>query len=110
MSGQRRKLSAVDDPLALGDDRGQRAAPPAPPSAPPPSPAASPRSSARELPALFVRLPHAEFDALARAAFELGVHKRELVAALLWRYVRPTTPDGLAALRRLVDEHRGIGG
>lgn len=105
MSGQRRKLTAVDDPLALGADR---AAVPAP--APTPAPTPTPRASSRELPALFVRLPHAEFDAVARAAFELGVHKRELVAALLWRYVRPSTPDGLVALRRLVDEHRGIGG
>ena len=104
MSGQRRKLTAVDDPLALGTDRA--ASPPA--AAAIPAPARG--SSSRELPALFVRLPQAEFDALARAAFELGVHKRELVAALLWRYVRPTTPDGLGALRRLVEEHRGIGG
>ena len=106
MSGQRRKLTAVDDPLALGTDR----ATPTPAAPAPPAPTPAPRSSARELPALFVRLPQAEFDALARAAFELGIHKRELVAALLWRYVRPTTPDGLATLRRLVDEHRGIGG
>lgn len=106
MSAPRRKLSAVDDPLALGADR---AAPSSPPS-PTPTPAPVVRTASRELPALFVRVPEAEYNAVARAAFELGVHKRELVAALLWRYVRPTTPDGLAALRRLVDEHRGIGG
>jgi hypothetical protein len=88
----RRKLAAVDDPLALGGT--------APPRAP-----RSPRRSSRELPALFVRLPIDQSDALARAAFELRVHKRELVAALVARYVA-TTPEGLEALRELVEDFR----
>ena len=82
----RRKLTAVDDPLAFGGSE----------------PRATRRESSRDLPALFVRLPVAESEALARAAFELKVHKRELVAALIGRYVKPT-PDGLAELRELLD-------
>ncbi|MDQ3741595.1 MAG: hypothetical protein M3389_11710 [Actinomycetota bacterium] len=91
MSGGRR-LSAVDDPLELGGASG-----PTPPA------------SSRQLPALFVRLPVAQSDALARAAFELKVHKRELVAALVGRYVA-STPEGLAALRELVDDFRRLSG
>ena len=101
MSAERRKLTAVDDPLAFGSS--------APPGAPtrtvsaatgPPAAATS-----RNLPALFVRLPVVQSEALARAAFELKVHKRELVAALVSQHVR-TTPDGLAELRELVERHR----
>ena len=88
----RRKLTAVDDPLAFG-------------GAELPTPR---QESSRDLPALFVRLPVPQSEALARAAFELKVHKRELVAALVWRYVR-TTPEGLAQLRELVDERRRLG-
>ena len=97
MTAERRKLTAIDDPLAFGEPAGSAPAP------------ARPASSPRELSALFVRLPVAEFDALARAAFELKVHKRELVAALVARYVE-TSPGGLAALRELVDEHRRVVG
>jgi hypothetical protein len=52
---------------------------------------------------LFVRLPVEQTESLARAAFELRVHRRELVAALVARYVA-ATPEGLAALRPLVDD------
>ena len=90
----RRKLSAVDDPLALGGTT-------APPGR------AAPATPTRELPALFVRLPVEQTEALARAAFELRVHKRELVAALVARYVT-TTPEGLAALRELVGHFRRL--
>jgi hypothetical protein len=90
----RRKLSAVDDPLALS-------------AAPPPPRRVAPTASTRELPALFVRLPIEQTEALARAAFELRVHKRELVAALVSRYVA-TTPEGLAALQELVDDFRRL--
>ena len=93
MSG-RRKLSAVDDPLALG--AATQPAPPVP---------AAPAS--RQLPTLFVRLPVEQTEALARAAFELRVHKRELVAALVARYVA-ATPEGLAALRELVEDFRRL--
>jgi hypothetical protein len=37
------------------------------------------------MPALFVRLPTDQADALSRAAFELRAHKRELVSALVGR-------------------------
>ncbi len=97
MTAERRKLTAVDDPLALDEADEQ------------PPRSASAGGSKRELPALFVRLPAAEFEALARAAFELKVHKRELVTALVSRYVRPT-PDGLAELRELVDAQRRLSG
>ena len=99
MTAERRKLTAVDDPLEFGSpDPPVVAHPSTPPAAP-----------TRDLPALFVRLPVPEFDALARAAFELKVHKRELVAALVSRHVK-TTPDGLAELRELVAEHRRLAG
>ena len=100
MTAERRKLTAVDDPLDFGS-------PDLPAVARPSTPTAG--ASTRDLPALFVRLPVAEFDALARAAFELKVHKRELVAALVSRHVKPT-PDGLAELRELVAEHRRLAG
>ncbi len=90
----RRKLSAVDDPLALSAS-----------AAPPRGVAAA--NPTRELPALFARLPVEQTDALARAAFELRVNKRELVAALVARYVA-TTPEGLAGLRELVDDFRRL--
>jgi len=97
----RRKLLAIDDPLE------SIAIVPAPAStarSAPPRPAAT-----RELSALFVRLPAAETDALARAAFELRAHKRELVAALIARYVDPHSEEGLQALRALLDRHRPAG-
>lgn len=85
----RRKLTAIDDPLAHGDAR-----------------TAVPRTSDNGAQAIFVRVPAALADALARAAFELKLHKREVIAALLARHVDPHTPDGLAAVRRLVEEYR----
>ena len=96
MTAERRKLTAVDNPLPFDA-----------PAEVPPRPARPPNP--RELPALFVRLPVDEFETLARAAFELKVHKRELVAALIGRYVA-TTPEGLAALRELVDDFRRLAG
>jgi hypothetical protein len=96
VTAERRKLTAVDDPLDFGSS-----------DSPAVGPSTAPQT--RELPALFVRLPVPEFDALARAAFELKVHKRELVAALISRHVKPT-PDGLAELRELVEAHRRLAG
>ena len=82
---RRRVLSAVDDPL----DARQPA-----------------RSLVRPVEAdrraLYVRLPVPVFDDLARAAFELGCHKQDLVAALLMRHVDAHTPEGLDALRDLL--------
>jgi len=91
MRGQRRKLIAIDDPLAT----------PAPmqPTTPPPAPS--------ETAALYVRLRLAESEHLARAAFELRVHKRELVGALIARHVDPTDA-GLATLRETIEEFRRL--
>lgn len=101
MSTGRRKLSAVDDPLAFGG------AEPQPSASAPTEAAPAGEPSPRSLPALFVRLPPEQFEALARAAFELKVHKRELVAALVWRHVQPTG-EGLVRLRDLVAEYRQL--
>ena len=88
MTERRRQLLAIDDPLDIDTAR------PVEPQAP--------RAIDRELRALYVRLPTAEFDDLARAAFELGAHKRELVGALVRKYVDPHTPAGLTALQELL--------
>ena len=50
---------------------------------------------------LYVQLPKSEAEKLDRAAFELKAHKRDLVAALVARYVDPTTREGLVRLRDL---------
>ncbi len=86
----RRPLLAIDDPLEVG----QRPAPQ--PNEEQPA-AVSARATERR--ALFVRLSVDEADAVARAAFELGVHKQELIGALVRRYVDARSPEGLAALR-----------
>jgi hypothetical protein len=104
VSTGRRKLSAVDDPLAFGGGESSR---PTAPDPNPPAPATGAEPSPRSLPALFVRLPPEQFDALARAAFELKLHKREVVAALVWRHVQPTG-EGLVRLRELVAEYRQL--
>lgn len=100
----RRPLVTIDDPLDLGERR-----PAAEPvrqrsevsSAEPKSQEARPgtRSERR---ALFVRLSVGEADAVARAAFELGVAKQELIGALVRRYVDARSPEGLAALREML--------
>ena len=104
---QRRKLSAMDDPLASG---------PSSPPPPPPALAARPeraavlaqgrRSTGPEVEALFVRLPAHEAESLARAAFELRLHKREIVAALIARHVDASTDAGLASVRAEVERYR----
>ena len=109
MPQPRRKLLAIDDPLEVGG-RGEAEKPPSPPAPEPePSvPAVRPReapvapSRAEERRALFVRLSLEEADAVARAAFELGVHKQELIGALVRRYVDARSPEGLAALREML--------
>jgi hypothetical protein len=57
--------------------------------------------------ALYVRIPSNEAEKLDRAAFELKSHKRDLVAALVARYVDPSTPAGLDRLRALGAHTRG---
>lgn len=91
MTERRRQLLTIDDPLDVDTAR--------------PVDTRAPGSAHRDRPelrALYVRLPAAEFDDLARAAFELGAHKRELVGALIRTYVDPHTPAGLAALQGLL--------
>jgi hypothetical protein len=56
---------------------------------------------AAETSALYVQIPRSEAEKLDRAAFELKSHKRDLVAALVSRYVDPSTPAGLERLRAL---------
>jgi hypothetical protein len=60
-----------------------------------------------ETSALYVQIPKSEAEKLDRAAFELKSHKRALVAALVSRYVDPTTPAGLDRLRALGASSRG---
>ncbi len=47
---------------------------------------------------LYVRLPKTAGDKLDRAAAALGVHKKDLVAGLVNRYVDPDSQQGLSAL------------
>lgn len=87
----RRKLTAIDDPLF----------------APPPA-AQEPRAEAKRTAALYVELPVEQWDALARAAFELRTHKRRIVAALIAEYVDVTTEQGRERLTRLLKAHTQI--
>jgi hypothetical protein len=89
----RRRLTAVDDPLVFGEAR-------------PPSTQRAAQTPTAPTAALYVRLPLAESDRLARAAFELGVFKRDLIAALIARHVDPHSDDGLATLRTTVEAYR----
>ena len=49
--------------------------------------------------ALYVRLPHAEFDKLDRAAGALATNKKAIVTTLVERYVDPDSQHGLDDLR-----------
>jgi hypothetical protein len=60
-----------------------------------------------ETSALYVQIPKNEAEKLDRAAFELKAHKRDLVAALVARYVDPSTREGLDRLRALGAHGRG---
>lgn len=51
--------------------------------------------------ALYVRLPAAAVDKLDRAAAALRMHKKDLVAGLVTKYVDPDSQRGLAALGSL---------
>ncbi|MBA2541802.1 MAG: helix-turn-helix domain-containing protein [Deltaproteobacteria bacterium] len=59
-----------------------------------------PRKAPPQTP-LYVRLPKTEGDKLDRAAAALGVHKKDLVAGLVNRYVDPDSQHGLSALGTL---------
>ena len=56
--------------------------------------------------ALYVRLPATAVDKLDRAAEALGVHKKDLVASLVSKYVDPDTRHGLSALGSLSQPRR----
>jgi excisionase family DNA binding protein len=56
--------------------------------------------------ALYVRLPAGEAERLDRAAQALGVHKKDLVAGLVSRYVHPETRRGLGELAELAAPRR----
>jgi hypothetical protein len=56
--------------------------------------------------ALYVRLPANAVDKLHRAAEALGVHKKDLVAGLVSRYVDPDSRRGLSALGQLSQPRR----
>jgi excisionase family DNA binding protein len=49
--------------------------------------------------ALYVRLPHPEFDKLDRAAAALSTNKKAIVTTLVSRYVDPDSAHGLDHLR-----------
>ena len=51
--------------------------------------------------ALYVRLPHPEFDKLDRAAEALATNKKTLVTTLVSHYVDPDTDAGLDRLRAI---------
>ena len=91
MAPPRRRLLAIDDPLAVGRE--------VPPAAKQAAPAEQMAQAGSERRALFVRLRVQEADAVARAAFELGVSKQKLIGALVRRYVDARSEEGLAALR-----------
>jgi excisionase family DNA binding protein len=56
--------------------------------------------------ALYVRLPAQAVDKLDRAAEALGVHKKDLVAGLVTKYVDPDSKRGLTALGALSQPRR----
>ena len=51
--------------------------------------------------ALYVRLPHPEFDKLDRAAGALSTNKKTLITTLVSHYVDPDSEAGLDRLRSL---------
>ncbi|HEX2686324.1 MAG TPA: helix-turn-helix domain-containing protein [Kofleriaceae bacterium] len=56
--------------------------------------------------ALYVRLPAHAVDKLDRAAEALGVHKKDLIAGLVSKYVDPDSRRGLSALGALSQPRR----
>jgi len=86
MSTARRKLAAIDDPLFS-------------------APATRPPAREKRTAALYVELPIEQWDALARAAFELRTHKRRIIAALIARHVDATTDEGRRRVAELLKEH-----
>lgn len=58
--------------------------------------------------ALYVRLPHSEFDKLDRAAEALATNKKALVTTLVSRYIDPDSAAGLDRLRDLAATPRRV--
>jgi excisionase family DNA binding protein len=56
--------------------------------------------------ALYVRLPHHEFEKLDRAAEALSTNKKTIVTSLVSRYVDPDTEAGLDTLRSDLEPRR----
>ena len=56
--------------------------------------------------ALYVRIPADAVTRLGRAAEALGVHKKDLIAGLVTRYVDPDSPRALDALGALAQPRR----
>lgn len=65
-----------------------------------------PEDSPPDTAALFVRLPLDQAQRLDRAATALSAHKKDLVAGLVERYVRPDSPEGLEELREFASPTR----
>lgn len=65
-----------------------------------------PRRPAPPEGALYVRLPAEAVEKLHRAAEALGVHKKDLVAGLVTKYVDPDSKKGLSALGTLAHPRR----
>jgi excisionase family DNA binding protein len=57
---------------------------------------------------LFVRLPAEHAARLDRAAARVQAAKKDLITALVDRYVDPESPEGLAALRDLAEPRRVV--
>jgi hypothetical protein len=65
-----------------------------------------PRKHPPETP-LYVRLPNAAVEKLDRAALALGMHKKDLVAKLVTKYVDPDSQQGLSALGSMSIHRKG---
>ena len=65
------------------------------------------RSSPEPDGALYVRLPADAVERLHRASEALGVHKKDLISALVTKYVDPDSKRGLSALGTLAAPKRG---
>src|ERR671923_404705 len=58
--------------------------------------------------ALYVRLPHPEFEKLDRAAEALSTNKKTLVTTLVSHYVDPDSAAGLDRLRAIAAAQRRV--
>lgn len=58
--------------------------------------------------ALYVRLPADAVERLHRAAEALGIHKKDLIAGLVTKYVDPDSKRGLSALGTLAAPKRNM--